>query len=464
MITKRLSHVLVIALAAVVIGIAGCARDESTLEPAPYPTDGEVFTEGFGARVDYQAFGASKVDALSIVSGVAYNGDRALRAIVPSAGDPSGAFAGGAFTSGVGRDLTGYDALTFWARASMPATLNEVGFGNDNTGTSRYIALQSGIPISTVWKKYVLPIPLPEKLTQERGLFFFAEGAENGAGYEILFDDIQYEKLGTLARPRASMKNLSLSGEVGDVFAVEGTTVTYDVSGSDVSIQASPGYFTFASSNDAVATVTGDGVITAVGTGKATISAKLGTASASGAVTVDIGGAALKPTQPAPVPAHPAANVVSIFSNAYPSASIDTWSADWDNADVADFRLAGDDMKKYTNLVFAGIEFISQPVDASAMTHFHIDIWTPDPTSPPAVFNIKLVDFGADGVYGGGNDVEHELSFTRSSTPPLATGSWVSFDIPLSSFTRLATRAHLTQLIISGNIKTVYVDNVYFHR
>ncbi len=170
------------------------------------------------------------------------------------------------------------------------------------------------------------------------------------------------------------------------------------------------------------------------------------------------------PTVPAPTPTVPAADVISLFSNAYTDVPVDTWSAVWDQADVADVQVVGDDVKLYTNLVFAGIEFTSQTIDATAMTHFHMDIWTPDPTAAPAVFRIKLVDFGADGAFGGGDDVEHELTLDDNSTPPLATGSWVSIDVPLSDFTSLTTRAHLAQLIISGDPNTVYVDNVYFHR
>ena len=143
---------------------------------------------------------------------------------------------------------------------------------------------------------------------------------------------------------------------------------------------------------------------------------------------------------------------------------MDTWSASWDQADVADVQVAGNDTKKYTNLVFAGIEFTSAPIDATAMTHFRMDIWTPDATAAPAIFKVKLVDFGANGVFQGGDDVEHELTFTATTTPALATGSWVTLDIPLSAFTGLTTRAHLAQLIISGDLRTMWVDNVLLHR
>ena len=91
------------------------------------------------------------------------------------------------------------------------------------------------------------------------------------------------------------------------------------------------------------------------------------------------------------------------------------------------------------------------------MTHIHMDFWTPDPTADPAVFKVKLVDIGADGAFGGGDDVEHELILNAASTPPLATGTWVSFDIPLSDFTGLTTKGAIAQLIISGNPNTVFL-------
>ena len=170
------------------------------------------------------------------------------------------------------------------------------------------------------------------------------------------------------------------------------------------------------------------------------------------------------PEEAAPTPTAWEGAVISLFSNAYDDVTVDTWSADWDIADVQDVQIEGDDVKLYTGLDHAGIEFTSQTIDAVDMTHFHMDIWTADPTDLPAVFQIKLVDFGANGVWdGGGDDVEHELIFDAESTPPLVTGSWVIFDLPLADFTNLVTREHLAQLIISGDPNTVYVDNIYFY-
>ena len=50
--------------------------------------------------------------------------------------------------------------------------------------------------------------------------------------------------------------------------------------------------------------------------------------------------------------------------------------------------------------------------------------------------------------------------------PAIATGSWVTFDIPLTAFTGLVTRGHLAQLIFVGDdpTNTVFIDNVLLHR
>ena len=122
--------------------------------------------------------------------------------------------------------------------------------------------------------------------------------------------------------------------------------------------------------------------------------------------------------------------------------------------DIEDVVIQRDTVKKYTNLAFAGIEFTSETIDASDMTHFRFDFWTPDPTADPAAFRVKLVDFGADGAFGEGDDSEHELTLKADSDPPLATGKWVSYDIPLSEFSGLAEQEHLAQLIISGDPNT----------
>jgi beta-glucanase (GH16 family) len=156
----------------------------------------------------------------------------------------------------------------------------------------------------------------------------------------------------------------------------------------------------------------------------------------------------------APTPTKTAHSVISLFSNAYANRPIDTWSASWDKADVTNTFIENNETKRYSKLRYAAVEFAKNPINATAATHLHMDIWTPN----AATFKVKLVDFGDNAVYQGptNDDSECELSLT----PDL--GKWVSYDLNLSDFKGLKARAHLAQLILTGSNSRVYVDNVYF--
>lgn len=165
-----------------------------------------------------------------------------------------------------------------------------------------------------------------------------------------------------------------------------------------------------------------------------------------------------EPSSAAPIPNLPAENVISMFSGDYTNVPVDTWRAEWSVATLEEVSIAGNAVKKYSALSYVGIETASSTIDAGAMTHFHTDIWTSNLTE----FKIKLVDFGANGVYDdGGDDVEHEIVVSNP-----AQNEWVSIDIPLSDFVGLTTKSHIAQLIYSGTPTgsgTVFIDNVYFH-
>jgi len=165
-----------------------------------------------------------------------------------------------------------------------------------------------------------------------------------------------------------------------------------------------------------------------------------------------------EPTPAAPAPALSSDDVISLFSDSYNDVVVDTWRTDWSSADFEDVMVVGQAVKKYSNLDFVGIETVASQIDATEMTHFHIDVWSKDFTG----FGIKLVDFGADGAFGGGDDVEHQVDYVS----PTQEG-WISYDIPLSDFTGLTTRENLSQYILVGlptSGTTVFIDNMYFHK
>ena len=181
-------------------------------------------------------------------------------------------------------------------------------------------------------------------------------------------------------------------------------------------------------------------------------------------VDINVGGAwwryeltkqgAVDSTPSAPNPTIAAANVIKIYNDSFvgaATATIDTFRTSWSAGSLESVVLSGNNTLKYTNLGFVGIEATSSPINATSMNLFHVDMYTPNMTT----FGVKLVDFGADTAYGGGDDVEHQINLT-----PTQNG-WNSYNLLLSDFTGLTTRAHIAQIILVGN-GTAYVDNMYF--
>ncbi|TVQ50461.1 MAG: hypothetical protein EA362_02280, partial [Saprospirales bacterium] len=164
-----------------------------------------------------------------------------------------------------------------------------------------------------------------------------------------------------------------------------------------------------------------------------------------------------EPTSAAPDPTEDSENVISMFSDVYDDVEVDTWRTSWSVAQLEDIEIQGNATKKYTMLDFVGIETTGNNlIDATEMEYFHIDVWTPNMD----VIRVKLVDFGADGEFGGGDDSEHEIIFDN-----LAQGEWHSLQIPLSDFEGLLSTENLAQYILSGTPAgegVLYVDNVYF--
>ena len=104
------------------------------------------------------------------------------------------------------KNLSAYNAVTFWAKESKAFLLDGVGLGN-NAATTTYAVERNGVALTSDWVKYYIPIPVAAKLTAETGLFHFAEGSGEGA-YTIWIDDIQYENVGggIIGTPTASLQ------------------------------------------------------------------------------------------------------------------------------------------------------------------------------------------------------------------------------------------------------------------
>jgi len=149
-------------LALLLVVVIGCDREisnEAVL--TTFSNNPAVFLDGFSSGLQYYPFGGSKLEAFSVDTQTKYQGTSSMRFDVPNVGDPTGAYAGAIFRDdNGGRNLTKYDALTFWIKATKSATINEIGFGQD-FGENKYQASLQNLRVSTGWTKFTIPIPDP---------------------------------------------------------------------------------------------------------------------------------------------------------------------------------------------------------------------------------------------------------------------------------------------------------------
>jgi len=165
------------------------------------------------------------------------------------------------------------------------------------------------------------------------------------------------------------------------------------------------------------------------------------------------------PMTPAPDPVFDASNVTSIYSDVYVNVEIDTLITSWSSASLEEIDLSGNSTLRYSSLSFVGIEATgANLIDLDSMDSLHLNVWSPDFTE----FKIKLVDFGADQAYAGGDDTEDELTFSAPEQE-----EWLTYDIALSDFVAMTSRNNVAQIIFSAapsGSASVYVDNLLFYK
>ena len=151
------------------------------------------------------------------------------------------------------------------------------------------------------------------------------------------------------------------------------------------------------------------------------------------------------PVTAAPTPpARNASDVLSVYSDAYAQIAGVNLNPNWGQSTVVTEELiAGNKTQKYATLNYQGIDWASWPIDVSAMTSLHVDLWTAD------VNNVKV------SVISDGKENAVTLS-------PTAFG-WNSFDIDMAQYTA-ADKTAVIQLKFEGspNGGTLYLDNIYF--
>lgn len=458
-ITKPLALLLLVNL--------GCERDISDeAVQATFSTNRIIFSDTFSAGLEYYPYLDSKFEAFSVDTEVKYQGAASMRFDVPNEGDRNGAYAGAIFRDdNGGRDLSKYDALTFWAKASKAATINDIGFGQD-FGQNKFQVSKRGLRLTTNWVKYTIPIPDASKLKQEKGMFWYAEGPENGDGYSFWIDELQFEKLGTIAQPRPSIlngDNISVNTFIGVNINVADLNQTFNLgTGEDISISSAPGYFIFSSSNPSVASVSETGVVEVLSAGNSVITATLDGVEAKGSLTINSIGSFVF----APTPVRDSNNVVSIFSDHYPNTPVDFFNGYWQpyqTTQSADFSIQGDNFLNYTNFNFVGIQFANPTLNLTDKSNLHFNMYIPNAVPSNFDFLVTIVDFGPDKVNGGGDDTRQQL-FVRKS-PSIVADSWITIEFSLNGLTpRNNVGLIIFENINFSSLRNLYLDNIYFYK
>jgi Secretion system C-terminal sorting domain len=187
------------------------------------------------------------------------------------------------------------------------------------------------------------------------------------------------------------------------------------------------------------------------------------------------------PVDPAPVtaaptpPNRPAADVKSIFSDAYAPVAVlnylgvenqpsndNTYNTSWCGANTTLVQVAGNNTNKITGLGCEGISFLAGRFNAAGFTRFHMDIWTATPTQDKS-FNFKFSN------WSGGTQETNAYEYSATNANILTSGSegnWISIDLPISSFTAInaPNNTDFVQFVITSNLGTVYYDNLYLHK
>ena len=424
-----------------------------------------IFDDDYAAGVSFAAFGGS-TNALAVDAAEARPGSAGTKSL--RIGVPSGGYTGGAMVSAAPSNASAFNAVSFWIKASKSATLNVVGIGNNNGGSSLATELDGAIALTTTWQRIIIPVPDPAKLTGFNGLWHFAEGGDEGP-YNIWVDDIQYETIGggAIGAPSsASMNNQNLNLGLGGTLQAQSAKATIPVNATPVTLRVGAAFLTYTCDPVGRVTFDANGTGTAQTAGAAVVTATLGTTPVTGTINVNISAGGTAPTLPAPTPDKNASNVISIFSDAYTpvtSFSVADFTPNGNTATV--IEAAGNNVleMKIPGGVFHGFN-LGDALNLTPTQFMHYDIWVAGTTQVGAIFNTTISQ------HGGGHLTGQTLGYVH--TNPIAQGQegkWLSFDIPYSSFApdlQAGARNIISQFVFThvnlSNSGPIYVDNIYF--
>ncbi|MEM9545733.1 MAG: T9SS type A sorting domain-containing protein [Bacteroidota bacterium] len=283
---------------------------------------------------------------------------------------------------------------------------------------------------------------------------FNGDGSANTDPYDVYLDNIYFWKNPTASGTDATLSDLQVDGATIPGFGAGVTSYNFGLPGGTVD----PPQITMATTTDPAATATITQATTVPGSASVEVTAANGT----DMLTYTVSFLVDAPTTSPDSPTQSAADVISIYSDAYTTVADINYDPDWGQSGhmlvnpefdpgTGNFALA------YPNFNYQGTEFAT--LDASAMEFLHLDIWVPVGTDR----QVKISPINNSGE--GPIEVLVEV--------PITPGEWNSVDLPKSAFTDM-TWASIGQMKFDGQFNgdgtantspyNVYIDNLYFYK
>ena len=150
------------------------------------------------------------------------------------------------------------------------------------------------------------------------------------------------------------------------------------------------------------------------------------------------------PTTSAPTPpTYDAGKVIAIYSDVNNAIAGFNPNPGWGQATQYEaFKIGEDNILKYSNLNYQGVEFSDQ--NCAAMEYVHVDIFCD---------NDVTVEFFP---------INHNPQQEQGTALTVKGGQWNSFDVKLADFTIQFNAIWQFKFVATGN-PTIYVDNIYFY-
>lgn len=282
---------------------------------------------------------------------------------------------------------------------------------------------------------------------------FNGDGSANTNPFDIYLDNIYFWKNPTAAGTDATLSSIEIDGMPLAGFGSGVTEYTVDLpAGTTMAPQ-----ITMVTTSDPAATANITQASGLPGQATVDVTAANGTDMETYIVSFNL---VEEPTDSPNDPTQAAADVISVFSDAYTTVSGINYDPNWGQSGhtlvnpmfdpgTGNFALA------YPNFNYQGTEFDAQ--DASEMEFLHIDIWVEGGTDRM----VKVSPIDNSGV--GAGEVLVEV--------PLTPGSWNSVDLPKSAFADMSWNS-VFQMKFDGQFNSdgsantdpynVYLDNIYF--